>query len=134
MSAPSQRPAIASPLSHPIAPPLFDDTRSPRQPGPANAEFPRKTGPSLSYELLRYSERWMPRAAFKVLMRIGTWVALIVMPRERRNSRRYLSTVFGRPAKLMEVWNHFFAFTEMFVLRARVAEGRAHQCQPLPSC
>ncbi|MEO6005668.1 MAG: hypothetical protein ABIZ04_22460, partial [Opitutus sp.] len=42
--------------------------------------------------------------------------------------------VFGRPAKLMEVWNHFFAFTEMFVLRARVAEGRAHQCQPLPSC
>ena len=67
-------------------------------------------------------------------MRIGTWVALIVMPRERRNSRHYLSTVFGRPARLMEVWRHFFAFTEMFVLRLRVAEGRPHHCEPLPSC
>jgi predicted LPLAT superfamily acyltransferase len=68
------------------------------------------------------------------MMWVGAAVAVCVMPRERRNSRQYLAAVFRRPAGWIEVWRHFFAFTEMFVLRHRLAEGREHQPQPLSSC
>jgi len=67
-------------------------------------------------------------------MRLGAWVSLAVMPRERHHSRQFLATVFGRAATLGEVWQHFFAYTKMYVLRCRLGEGRAHACRPLPSC
>lgn len=67
-------------------------------------------------------------------MRIGAWVALFVMSRERRNSRDYLAVVLGRGARLIEIWRHFYAYAEVFVLRLRLAEGRAHRCRALPSC
>src|SRR5688572_7462788 len=96
--------------------------------------FPQDSGPSLSYELLRHSDRWIPSFVFRILMRMGAGVALLVMPEERRNSRSYLTTVLGRPARLIEIWRHFFAYTEMFVLRSQLAEGRPHDCRTLPSC
>lgn len=68
------------------------------------------------------------------MMRIGSLVAMMVMPQARRHSRVYLSTVFRRPARVSEIWAHFFAYTEMFVLRSRLAEGRRHHPEPLPSC
>ena len=102
---------------------------------PAQSEkFPGGAGASLSYELLRHSDRWIPGILFKQAMRIGAWVALLVMPVQRRHSRQYLAAVFGRPARLIEVYRHFHAFTEMFVLRSRLAEGCAHMPRPLPSC
>jgi predicted LPLAT superfamily acyltransferase len=96
--------------------------------------FPQDPGASLSYELLRHTDRWFPAFVFNRLMRLGAWVALFVMPREHRNSRDYLATVLGRAPRLTEIWRHFFAYTQMFVLRLRLAEGRPHRCQPLPSC
>lgn len=94
----------------------------------------RDSGPGWDYELLRHADRWVPVAIFNQLMRIGAWVAVCVMPRERRNSREYLAAVLGRGARLIEIWRHFFAYTEVFVLRLRLAEGRPHHCEPLPSC
>ena len=93
-----------------------------------------KGGASLSYELLRHSDRCLPAFIYRQLMRIGAFVALCVMPQPRRHSRDYLTVVLGRPATLNDVWRHFLAYTEMFVLRSRLAEGRSHHCQPLPSC
>ena len=98
------------------------------------AAAPANPSPSFRYELLRHADRWTPSFVFKQMMRIGAWVALCVMPTERRHSRQYLAIVFGRRARLVEVWRHFFAYTKMFVLRARLAEGRAHGCRPLESC
>lgn len=91
-------------------------------------------GPSVSYELLRHSDRCIPGSIYRQMMRLGAWVSLCVMPTARRNSRAYLAVVFGRPARLIEIWRHFHAYTEMFVLRSRLAEGRPHHCRPLPSC
>lgn len=102
-------------------------------PTPAHP-FPRNAGPSWGYEFLRHADRAIPTPIFHLLLRIGTWVAVLTMPRERRNSREYLSVVFGRRATWREVWRHFFAFTEMFILRLRMAEGQSHRCEPLPSC
>lgn len=39
---------------------------------------------------------------------IGTLIAMANMPAQRRYSREYLSTVFGRPPRFREVFNHFF--------------------------
>jgi predicted LPLAT superfamily acyltransferase len=91
-------------------------------------------GPSFSYELMRHADRLIPAFVFRPLMRAGAWIALLVMPTARRHSRTYLSTVFKRPARIREIWAHFFAYTEMFVLRSRLAEGRRHHPRPLASC
>ncbi len=96
--------------------------------------FPPNAAPSRWYEFLRHADRYVPASIFNGLLRIGAWVAVFIMPRGRRYSREYLAAVFGRPARLTEIWRHFFAFTEMLVLRLRMAEGRPHHCQPLPSC
>ena len=108
-------------------------TRSTRDDTP-EPEVPSQSSASLSYELLRYSDRCLPEIIYRQLMRIGAWVALTVMPRQRMHSREYLTVVLGRPARLMDIWRHFYAYTEMFVLRSRLAEGRSHRCQPLPTC
>jgi len=115
---------------------VSEKEKTARLPPAATAEpaMESDAGPSLSYELLRFADRWLPALMFKPLMRIGAAVAVCVMPRERQNSRQYLAVVFRRPARWIEVWRHFFAFTEMFVLRHRLAEGRRHLPQPLPSC
>jgi predicted LPLAT superfamily acyltransferase len=96
--------------------------------------FPRNAAPSRWYEFLRRADRCVPASIFDGLLRIGAWVAVFIMPCGRRYSREYLAAVFGRPARLTEIWRHFFAFTEMLVLRLRMAEGRPHHCRPLPSC
>jgi predicted LPLAT superfamily acyltransferase len=94
----------------------------------------RNSGPSFSYELMRHADHWIPRIVFAQVMRIGAWVAMLVMPRERRHSREYLTVVLGRPARWSEIYRHFYAYTEMFVLRSRLAEGEPHPCEALPSC
>jgi predicted LPLAT superfamily acyltransferase len=53
----------------------------------------------------------------------GTWIGLAFMPVQRAHSRAYLAIVLGRPAKLIEVWRHFFAFTEFLMLKLRAGGG-----------
>jgi len=51
----------------------------------------------------------------------GTWIGLACMPLQRAHSRDYLRLVLGRPARLIDVWRHFFAFAESLMFRLRVA-------------
>jgi predicted LPLAT superfamily acyltransferase len=53
----------------------------------------------------------------------GTWIGLAAMPVQRAHSRAYLAIVLRRPAKLIEVWRHFFAFTEFLMLKLRAGSG-----------
>ncbi len=84
---------------------------------------PRNPGPSWGYGFLLWAERWWPRWIFRPALMAGTWIGLAGMPVQRAHSRAYLAIVRGRPAKLIEVWRHFFAFTEFLMLKLRAGSG-----------
>ncbi|HEX2852774.1 MAG TPA: hypothetical protein VHO24_06010 [Opitutaceae bacterium] len=94
----------------------------------------RNAGPDWGYAFLAWADRVLPAWLFKPGLQLGTWIAVAGMPAERRYSRDYLREILQREPTRREIWRHFFTFTEMFMLRLRVAEGRAHRCRPLPSC
>lgn len=85
--------------------------------------LPRNPGPSWGYGFLLWAERWWPGWFFRPILMAGTWVGLAFMPRQRAHSRAYLAVVLGRPASLLEVWRHFFAFAESLMLKLRAARG-----------
>lgn len=93
---------------------------------------PRNPGPGWGYRFLRAADRALPEAVFRPLRMAGTWIALALMPAQRRHSRAYLAALRGRPPRLGEVWRHFFAFTEFLMLKLRVAGGRPHRCVHAP--
>lgn len=94
----------------------------------------RNAGPSWGCAFLVRADRVLPTWLFEPALKLGTWIAVGLMPAERRHSRDYLRLIFHREPTWREIWRHFFAFTEMFMLLLRVGEGRPHQCRPLPSC
>jgi len=55
-------------------------------------------------------------------------VGLTFMPLQRAHSRAYLAVVLGRPARLIEVWRHFFAFARSLMLKLRAARGVPVHC------
>jgi predicted LPLAT superfamily acyltransferase len=61
-------------------------------------------------------------------------VAVLALREPRRNSRRYLTAVLGRPPSWREIWRHYHAFTMMHMLRLRVAGGDVHTCRPSAGC
>jgi predicted LPLAT superfamily acyltransferase len=88
----------------------------------------RNPGPGWGYDFLSWAERWWPTWIFRPLLMAGTWVGVACMPRQRAYSRAYLSAVFGRPARLGEVWRHFFAFAEMLMRMLRAGRGASIEC------
>ena len=94
----------------------------------APAAPPRNPGPSWGYGFLLWAERWWPRWFFRPMLMIGTWVGLAFMPAQRAHSRAYLAVVLGRPARLIEVWRHFFAFADFLMLKLRAGRGAAVRC------
>jgi predicted LPLAT superfamily acyltransferase len=88
----------------------------------------RNPGPDWGFRFLLQIERGLPDWIFRPALMLGTWVALAAMPVERGHSRAYLSVVFGRQPRLVEVWRHFFAFTEFLIRRLRVSRGAAATC------
>jgi predicted LPLAT superfamily acyltransferase len=84
---------------------------------------PRNPGPSWGYGFLLWADRWWPRWLFQFGLAIGTWVGLAGMPEQRKQSRAYLRVVLGRPPTLLEVWWHFFAFTEFLMRKLRAGAG-----------
>lgn len=90
--------------------------------------LPRNPGPSWGYGFLLWAERWWPRWFFRPLLMAGTWVGLAGMPAQRAHSRAYLTVVLGRPARLIEVWRHFFAFTDFLMLMLRAGRGAPLPC------
>jgi predicted LPLAT superfamily acyltransferase len=84
--------------------------------------LPRNPGPSWGFHFLQAVQR-MPRPVLHPLLSLGTWVAVALMPTERRHSRHFLSHVLGRPAGWRDVWRHFFSYLDFLLLRLRVAGG-----------
>lgn len=94
----------------------------------AAATLRRNPGPSWGCAFLLWTERGWPRWLFRPVLMAGTWVALAFMPMQRAHSRAYLAVVLGRPARLTEVWRHFFVFTEFLVFELRVGRGAPVRC------
>lgn len=70
----------------------------------------------------------LPERLFRPLRALGTWIAVIAMPRERACSRDYLRIVLGREPSFRDCSMHFAAVCEALLLRLRVADGRPHRC------
>jgi predicted LPLAT superfamily acyltransferase len=75
----------------------------------------------------------LPHWLFNYTLQAGTWVGLALLPAQRRFSRAYLAVVLGRPPRLVEVWRHFFAFTELLLLRLRASHGASVRCELAPA-
>jgi predicted LPLAT superfamily acyltransferase len=88
----------------------------------------RNPGPSWGSAFLLWAERWWPRWFFRPVLMAGTWVAVAFMPGQRAYSRTYLTVVFGRPARLVEVWRHFLALTDSLILSLRAGRGATVRC------
>ena len=96
------------------------------------ADTLRNPGPSWGYGFLLWAERWWPRWFFRLLLMAGTWVGLAFLPAQRAHSRAYLAVVLGRPARLLEVWRHFFAFADFLILKLRAGRGVPVRCDLSP--
>ena len=101
-------------------------------PAPSPARPARTPGPGWGYRFLRLASRVVPEALFRPVRALGTWIALALMPRQRRHSRDYLRVVLGREPRLAEVFRHFFEFEEMLMLKLRVADGHPHRAVLAP--
>ncbi|MEO7599718.1 MAG: hypothetical protein ABIV50_12345 [Opitutus sp.] len=88
----------------------------------------RNPGPTWSYELLRWMDRWLPVFVLTPTLVVGTGISLIVLGKQRRSSREYLAAVLGRRVRLTDVWRHFFTYLQMMLARIRAAEGGDHDC------
>lgn len=93
---------------------------------------PRNPGPRWGFAFLRRADALLPCAVFDFLLGAGTWVAVAAMPGPRRHSRAYLEVVRGRPARLGEVWRHFYAFMQTLMLALRVSRGEPYRCVGAP--
>jgi predicted LPLAT superfamily acyltransferase len=99
----------------------------------ASSALPRNPGPSWGFGFLLWAERWWPRWFFRPLLMAGTWVGLAFMPRQRAHSHAYLTVVLGRPARLVEVWRHFFSFADILMLKLRAGRGVTLGCTEEPA-
>ncbi len=99
----------------------------------APADIPRNLGPSWGYGFLLWAERSWPGWIFRPAFMLGTWVALPLLPGPRRHSRAFLAVVLGRPARLIEVWRHFFTSADVLMLALRIARGVPHHCRLDPA-
>ncbi len=98
----------------------------------ASSALQRNPGPSWGFGFLLWAERWWPRWFFRPMLMAGTWVGLAFMPGQRAHSRAYLTVVLGRPARLIEVWRHFFALADSLMLLLRAGGGAAVGCTLAP--
>lgn len=87
----------------------------------------RNPGPRWGYAFLRLADRVLPEAIYRPARAIGTWIALLFMPAQRRHSRDYLRIIFKREPTWTELFRHFFALEEMLMAKLRTAEGRPHR-------
>ncbi len=91
------------------------------------ADTPRNPGPSWGFQLMRALDRFVPEAIYRPMRALGTLVAMLVMPVQRRHSRAYLAIILGRRPTWRDVFRHFFAFEESLMTKLRVINGRPHR-------
>ena len=83
----------------------------------------RNPGPEKGYSWIAWSLRHMPGWFNEYGSRLGAWIALCVMPRQRKWSREYLRAALGREPEMRELGQHFHAFTRYLLLRLAIAHG-----------
>ena len=88
---------------------------------------PRNPGPSWGYRFLRTADRVAPEWLYRPCRALGTLIAMVNMPAQRRHSREYLAVALGRKPRFREVFRHFFAFEEALMTKLRVINGRPHR-------
>ncbi len=93
----------------------------------------RNPGPAWGYDFLRLLDRTLPDFLLQPLLAVGSACALAFMPVQRRHSHAYLSSIFRRPARLHEVWRHFYTYSRVLMTRIHAAETGDHRCTPQPS-
>jgi len=94
----------------------------------ASKALSRNHGPDWSFAFISWAERNWPAWILRPALMLGTWVMLVALTAERRQSRAYLSVVLGRPPRLGERWQHFFAFAEFFLVLIRASQGVPVRC------
>jgi predicted LPLAT superfamily acyltransferase len=87
----------------------------------------RNPGPGGGFHCIIWCDRLLPKFIFYPARWLGTWVAVALMPAQRRHSQSYLSALLRRPPSWREIFRHFFAFEEFLLLRLRVANGHPHR-------
>jgi predicted LPLAT superfamily acyltransferase len=92
-------------------------------------KLPRNPGPEWGFAFMMWADQWWPRWIFQAGLMIGSWVGLTFMPEERKHSRDYLRLMFRREPRLIEVWMHFYAFSESLMQKLRAARGRGLHCE-----
>jgi predicted LPLAT superfamily acyltransferase len=98
----------------------------------ASSLAPRNPGPEWGFDFLAWAERGWPAWIFRPLLMAGSWVGVAAMAKQRAHSRAYLAVVLGRPARLVEVWRHFFSFADILMLMLRAGRGAAFRCELEP--
>ena len=83
----------------------------------------RNAGPRWGYATLSFFDQIFPRFLGTFILKIGTWVALPLLPEARKSSRAYLALLFGRAPTWVEVWRHYFTFSSFLMDRLRMARG-----------
>jgi predicted LPLAT superfamily acyltransferase len=92
----------------------------------------RNPGPSWGMKFLRLADRFLPEAIYRPIRFLGTGVAVLAMPVQRRHSRAYLARILKNPPSILDLWRHFFAFEETLMLKLRVANGLPHTATYAP--
>ena len=80
----------------------------------------RNPGPSWGYRFLEWASLDWPDWLYRPALCTGVFVALCVMPAQRRNSREYLEVVLGRKAGWRDGYRHFLALTESLVYKLQI--------------
>ncbi len=93
----------------------------------------RNYGPEWGFRFLQEVQR-VPRWILRPVAMLGTWLFVASMTPQRVHSLAYLTLMLGRPAGLIDVWRHFFAYLESLMLRLRVAGGASARCAVDPAC
>lgn len=96
-----------------------------------DGNLPRNPGPAWGFRFLQ-AIQFIPRTVLQPFLMLGTWGALALMPVQRAHSRRFLSRVLDRPARLRDVWRHFFSYLDFLLLRMRIAGGTPPRCRLEP--
>lgn len=89
----------------------------------------RNPGPLWGYDLLWFFDRVLPKSVLSAVLGAGCGIAVVILKRQRRDSRAYLTAMFGRPARLREIWRHFLTYVEMMMVRIRAAERGVHEAE-----
>lgn len=82
---------------------------------------PHNPGPSWGFRVILFWDRILPGFILNPAKSIAAFVAMLVMPAQRKHSKDYLSEILKRPATLRDCSRHFDSFTRYLCNRVRSA-------------